>query len=203
MSSNSKKKEILKKKERKAEIKRETKETNVEMKINLDGSGVYDIKTSINFLNHMLELFSRHSGIDLQLKATGDLEHHLVEDIGIVLGQSILQALDDKKGIRRYGDKTLPMDEALAKCAIDLGGRGYYTLDLKFNKVKIEDVNAEDLVHFFESVSLNAKMNLHITVEYGENEHHKSEAAFKAFAHAFKEAIEVIGDKIPSTKGIL
>ena len=203
MSKKTSKKKQVNKSPRMAEINRKTKETNVSVKINLDGSGIYDISTSIAFFDHMLILFTRHSGIDLEVKAEGDLAHHLTEDVGIVLGQVINEALGKKKGIRRYGDKKIPMDETLAVCALDLGGRAYHKLDMKLKPGNIEDLDAENIVHFFESVTMNAKINLHIIVEYGENEHHKAEGAFKAFAHAFKEAIEIVGDKIPSTKGTL
>jgi imidazoleglycerol-phosphate dehydratase len=147
-------------------------------------------------------LFTRHSGIDLKLNAEGDLVHHLIEDIGISMGKAILKALGDKKGIKRFGDKTLPMDEALATCALDLSGRSYHHIDLKIAGI-IEDMESENLVHFFESLAINAKINLHIFVHYGSNEHHKAEAAIKSMAYAFKEAIELKGDQIPSTKGVL
>jgi len=195
MTSNSKKK-------RSAVVKRKTKETDILVDINLDGSGKSEISTRIAFFNHILELFARHSGIDLKLNAEGDLVHHLIEDIGISLGKAIFKALGDKKGIKRFGDKTIPMDEALATCAVDLSGRSYHNIDLKIKGI-IEDMEAENLVHFFESLSINAKINLHIIVHYGSNEHHKAEAAIKSLAYAFKEAIELKGEQIPSTKGIL
>jgi imidazoleglycerol-phosphate dehydratase len=195
MTSNSKKK-------RSAVVKRKTNETDIVVEINLDGSGKSEISTRISFFNHILELFTRHSGIDLKLNAEGDLVHHLIEDIGISMGKAILKALGDKKGIKRFGDKTLPMDEALATCALDLSGRSYHHIDLKIAGI-IEDMESENLVHFFESLAINAKINLHIFVHYGSNEHHKAEAAIKSMAYAFKEAIELKGDQIPSTKGVL
>jgi imidazoleglycerol-phosphate dehydratase len=195
MSSSSKTKRI-------AEIKRNTKETQIVAKIDLNGSGISEISTGIAFFDHFLELFSRHSSVDLKIDAQGDLNHHLVEDVGIVIGQVILKALGKKKGIRRFGDKTVPMDEALATTSLDLSGRSYHNIDLKIDGI-IEDLNAENLVHFFESLALNAKMNLHILIHYGLNEHHKAEAAIKSFAAAFKEAVEIIGDTVPSTKGVL
>ena len=183
-------------------VKKKTNETDILVDINLDGSGKSEISTRIAFFNHILELFTRHSGINLKLNAEGDLVHHLIEDIGISLGKAIFKALGDKKGIKRFGDKTLPMDEALATCAVDLSGQSYHNIDLKI-KVVIEDMEAENLVHFFESLSINAKINLHIIVHYGSNEHHKAEAAIKSLAYAIKEAIELKGEQLPSTKGIL
>ena len=189
-------------KKRSAVVKRKTNETEILIDINLDGSGKSEISTRIAFFNHILELFTRHSGIDLKLSAEGDLVHHLIEDIGISLGQAIKKALGNKKGIKRFGDKTLPMDEALATCAVDLSDRSFHKIDLKITGI-IEDMEAEDLIHFFESLAINAKINLHIFVHYGSNEHHKAEAAIKSLAYAFKEAIEVKGEQIPSTKGTL
>ena len=191
------------KKSRKGKIKRKTKETDVSIELNLDGSGEYDIDTDVKFFTHMLILLARHAGIDLKVHASGDLGHHMIEDVGICFGKALKQALGNKKGIQRYGDKTLPMDETLATCAVDLGGRSYHKIELKFEGRMIEDCNSEDLVHFFESCALNANLNLHILVHYGDNEHHKAEAGFKSFAHALKEAIQIVGDKIPSTKGVL
>jgi imidazoleglycerol phosphate dehydratase HisB len=203
-SPNSKKKTTTKEeKPRSVEKSRDTKETKVSLQLNLDGTGQSDISTNIAFLDHMLELFAKHASIDLTLNAEGDLDHHITEDIGITLGSAIVEALGEKKGIRRYGDKLIPMDESLAECSVDLGGRGYHHINLQFKPGTIEDVDSENLVHFFETLAINAKMNLHITVKYGENEHHKAEAAFKAFARAFREAIEIIDDTIPSTKGII
>ena len=189
-------------KKRSAVVKRKTNETDILVDINLDGSGKSEISTRIAFFNHILELFTRHSGIDLKLNAEGDLVHHLIEDIGISLGNAIYKALGNKKGITRFGDKTTPMDEALATCAVDLSGRSYHNIDLKIKGI-IEDMDAENLSHFFESLAINAKINLHIFVHYGSNEHHKAEAAIKSLAYAFKEAIEQKGEQIPSTKGIL
>jgi len=189
-------------KKRSAMVKRHTNETDIVVEINLDGSGKSEISTRIAFFNHIIELFTRHSGIDLKLSAEGDLVHHLIEDIAITMGKAISQALGNKKGIKRFGDKTLPMDEALATCAVDLSGRSYHNIDLKISGI-IEDMESENLVHFFESLAINAKINLHIFVHYGSNEHHKAEAAIKSLAYAFKEAIEVKGEQIQSTKGIL
>ncbi|MBD3353263.1 MAG: imidazoleglycerol-phosphate dehydratase HisB [Candidatus Lokiarchaeota archaeon] len=203
MPTKSNSKKTKKNTDRKATVKRKTKETDISIELNLDGVGDSEIDTRIEFLNHLFELFSRHSSTDLKIKASGDLDHHITEDIGICLGEAIMKSLGNKKGIRRYGDKTIPMDESLATCALDLGGRPYFNIDLKISKGLIEDSQAEDLEHLFESISINSKINLHIIVHYGTNEHHKVEAAIKAFARAFKEAKEIVDDKIPSTKGVL
>ncbi|MHA1340284.1 MAG: imidazoleglycerol-phosphate dehydratase HisB [Promethearchaeota archaeon] len=190
---------------RKAEIKRETKETNIIVEINLDGDGKSEISTTIGFFDHMLTLFAKHSKTNLKVKAIGDLEHHLIEDVGICLGKAIEKVLGEKRGIQRYGDKIIPMDESLALCALDLGGRIGHHIDLKTVNERVEDCQTEDIMHFFETLAQNAKMNLHIVVQYGNNDHHKIEAAFKAFAHAFREAkaINVGDNEILSTKGVL
>ncbi|MCF7884961.1 MAG: bifunctional histidinol-phosphatase/imidazoleglycerol-phosphate dehydratase HisB [Candidatus Marinimicrobia bacterium] len=191
--------------ERKAHSKRKTKETEVEIELNLDGLGKNEIETGIGFFNHMLELFSKHSGVDLKIDIKGDLEvdtHHTIEDTGIVLGQCIKEALGSKAGIQRYGF-LLPMDESLAQVAIDLSGRGELVWDAEFKREKIGDMPTEMFIHFFKSVAYNSEMTLNIQVE-GQNEHHKIEAIFKAFARALKMAIvKTDSDSIPSTKGQL
>ena len=190
--------------ERKASITRKTDETNITCELNLDGSGIYEIETTFKFMDHMLALLAKHSGIDLKVKASGDLTHHIIEDIGISLGDCFLKALADKKGINRYGSAIIPMDESLARCVIDFCGRKALVLDLKLNdECDIEDVAVEDVLHFFNSYAENAKMNLHLHILYGEDQHHKVEAAFKALARSIKEAIKIISDDIPSTKGVL
>ncbi len=190
--------------ERKASITRKTDETNITCELNLDGSGTYEIETTFKFMDHMLALLAKHSGIDLKVKASGDLTHHIIEDIGISLGDCFLKALADKKGINRYGSAIIPMDESLARCVIDFCGRKALVIDLKLNdECDIEDVAVEDVLHFFNSYAENAKMNLHLHILYGEDQHHKVEAAFKALARSIKEAIKIISDDIPSTKGVL
>ena len=190
--------------ERKAEISRKTAETDIEIQLDLDGSGVSEINTGLKFIDHMLVLLSRHAGIDLNVKAKGDLTHHTVEDIGITLGEAFVKALGDKKGINRYGWAYIPMDESLARCVLDFSGRKALVLDLTLNEeCNIEDVAIEDIRHFFNSLAENAKMNLHLHVLYGEDQHHKVEAAFKALAKAIKMAIQITGTSIPSTKGQL
>ena len=188
---------------RKVTVKRDTKETQIELTLDIDGDGTADISTTIAFFDHLLELFTRHAGMSLSVKATGDLVHHLVEDVGIVLGQAFREALGKKVGIERYGSYYIPMDETLGFSAVDFSGRPYFVIDLQFRGERIEDMAEEDIIHFFESFALHAQMNLHVKIMYGENEHHKAEAAIKALAHAIKMACTITGDKILSTKGTL
>ncbi len=188
--------------QRSASKKRNTKETQVNLKVNLDDKGS-KINTTIEFLDHMLELVARHADIKLEVSAEGDLAHHIIEDIAIVLGDTLGEALGDKKGIERYGTFYIPMDETLGFCSLDLSGRPYFVIDLKFRGEIIEDMSCEDIVHFFETLALNANINLHLETKYGSNDHHKAEAGFKAFAHSLKVAIDVTGDEILSTKGNL
>ena len=188
------------------ELNRKTNETDISIKINLDGTGKYKINTGIGFLNHMLELFSKHSNCDIILNAKGDLEvdeHHTVEDIAIILGEAIRKALKDKRGIERYGF-LLPMDESLAQVAIDFSDRPHLVWQAEFKREKIGEMPTELFEHFFQSFSNSAKCNLNIKVE-GKNEHHKIEAIFKAVAHSIKDAIsrQKGNQQIPSTKGIL
>ncbi|HMA62482.1 MAG TPA: bifunctional histidinol-phosphatase/imidazoleglycerol-phosphate dehydratase HisB [bacterium] len=191
--------------QRKAQIERKTSETQITVDLNIDGSGENSIETGIGFFDHMLELFSKHSGIDLKVAAQGDLEvdtHHTVEDIGIVLGQAIQDAVGDKKGIQRYGF-LLPMDESLAQVALDLSGRSELVWKVDFKREKIGDMPTEMFSHFFKSLAFNSAMTLNIQVE-GSNEHHKIEAIFKAFARALKMAVKrTDSQSIPSTKGQL
>ena len=182
---------------------RKTAETEITIELNLDGEGKYNNDTGFKFLDHMLDLLTKHANIDLKVKASGDLTHHIIEDIGIALGESFNNALGDKKGINRYGAALIPMDETLARCVLDFSGRKALVLDLTLNDCNIEDIAVEDIKHFFNSFAENAKMNLHLHVLYGEDQHHMVEAAFKALAHAIKEAIFISSNDIPSTKGIL
>lgn len=177
--------------ERKAQINRKTKETDISLSIFLDGKGESEISTGIGFFDHMLEGFSRHGFFDLSVKAKGDLhvdDHHTVEDTGIVLGTAILEALQDKKGIRRYGNFLLPMDETLVLCAIDLGGRPYFQFDVEFPTEKIGNFDTQLVREFFYAVSYTCKMNLHFKLLSGMNSHHIAEACFKAFAKAMDQA---------------
>ena len=186
-------------------VSRKTSETEIDIKMNLDGSGNYNISTGVNFFNHMLESFSKHSMIDLDIQAKGDIEiddHHTIEDVGILLGEAFSEAIGDKKGIKRMAHAIVPMDESVATVAIDIGGRSYCNMNLDFKNEKIGDMTSDILIHFFESFAGSAKINIYGTVE-GANDHHKAEAIFKAFAKSLKEAIKVEHDQIPSTKGVL
>ena len=188
-----------------AKISRETRETGIEIELNIDGSGESDVDTGIGFFDHMLSSFAKHSGFDLSINAKGDLEvdeHHLIEDTGIVLGQVIDKALGDKNGIARFGEARIPMDESLAEVALDLGGRSYLVLDTEFESQRVGNFSTQMVRHFFESLTQNANMNLHASV-YGDNDHHKIEALFKAFAYAMKRAVVVEGEGLRSTKGLL
>lgn len=196
---------------RKAAISRKTKETDITLRLGLDGEGKSSIKTGVGFLDHMLDLLARHAGFDLVVKAKGDLQvddHHLVEDVGIVLGQALKQALGDKAGIVRYGWAALPMDESLVLCALDLSGRPclVYGLDLPAKRIKGagSEFQTELIEEFFRAVVNAAGMNLHLRQLDGRNTHHIIEAAFKAFARALGQAVAMSGKKdVPSTKGVL
>lgn len=189
-------------------VERKTKETDISLILNLDGTGKSSIDTGIGFFNHMLEGFARHGFFDLKIKVKGDLEvdgHHTVEDIGIVLGQAIREALGSKAGIKRYGSFILPMDDALALCAIDLCGRPYFNFDCDFTSEKVGELDTELVREFFYALSYSAGMNLHIKMLSGINNHHMIEAIFKAFAKVLDEAVkkdERITDVL-STKGSL
>ena len=191
-----------------AELNRKTAETNISLKLNIDGSGISSIDTGIGFLDHMLTLFSKHGLLDLEVKACGDLQvdaHHTVEDIGIVLGQVLKEALGDKKSIKRYGTAYIPMDEALAMVSLDFGGRPYLVCNMSFTNQRVGEMDTELVEEFFRAVSTNAGMNLHINVLYGNNSHHIVEAVFKAFGRAVDEATRK-DDRIEgvmSTKGIM
>jgi len=192
---------------RNAEINRETKETNVSLRLDLDG-GEAKLSTGVGFLDHMLDLLARHGGLGLQLEASGDLEtgaHHTTEDVGICLGQAIDQALGDRTGIRRYGSALVPMDEALGECAIDVSGRPYCAFDAELPAVTIAGFDSELAEEFFRAVSNNSKITVHIWVRSGANAHHMIEASFKAFARALREAVSIDPDEsgVPSTKGTL
>ncbi len=193
---------------RKASLSRKTKETQIDCSLNLDGAGNYRVSTGLNFFNHMLELFSKHSLIDLDLKSKGDLhvdDHHTVEDVAIVIGKCIDKALGDKSGINRYGTAFVPMDESLARCVIDLSGRGHCVFHADFSRPKVSDLSTEMVEHFFRSMAENLKANIHVELLYGKNNHHRAEAIFKSFALALRDAISfnprIMG--VQSTKGNL
>ena len=192
---------------RTAEINRETKETKVTLRLDLDG-GEAKISTGVGFLYHMLELLARHGRLGLDLEASGDLEtgaHHTTEDVGICLGQAIDEALGDRSGIRRYGSALVPMDEALGECAIDISGRPYFAFDADLPEVSIAGFESELAEEFFRAVSNNSKITLHLWIRSGSNAHHMIEASFKAFARALREAVSNDPDEpgVPSTKGTL
>lgn len=195
-----------KKTSRKASLQRTTAETEVTIELNLDGTGQADIKTDIKFLTHMLELLAKHSQIDLKVECAGDLQHHIVEDVAIVLGQALQQALGEKRGITRYGFAYIPMDEALARCALDLGGRAYLVNNMNLETAQVEDIPVSLLNHFLDTFVKNANINLHFETLYGQDDHHKAEANFKALARALKQAISLdskTSDLIPSSKGMI
>lgn len=192
--------------DRTAKIERKTKETEVTLDLNLDGSGRYEIDTGIGFLDHMLTHLSKHSKIDLSVKAKGDLHvdaHHTVEDIAICLGQALEKALGDKKGIARYGYVSVPMEEALANVSIDLSGRSKFIYNVQYGTEKIGDFDVECIEEMLTSLANNGKFNLHITVPYGTNSHHIAESIFKALGQALGAAVKITGKDIPSTKGVL
>ncbi|MBQ2343076.1 MAG: imidazoleglycerol-phosphate dehydratase HisB [Acidaminococcaceae bacterium] len=190
------------KKARRAEIERKTAETQISIKLNLDGEGTCDIATGIGFLDHMLTLLAKHSFMDLTVKAKGDLEvdsHHTVEDIGIVLGEALREALGDKTGIHRYGNCFIPMDETLAQVCLDFSGRPFLVFDAEIPKIQLGNYDAEMTEEFFRAVAMHCGLTLHIRVLYGSNVHHIIEAIFKAFARAVAEAAAVD----PRVKGVM
>jgi imidazoleglycerol-phosphate dehydratase len=196
-------------KARVAKFDRQTTETQIKGALTVDGQGRYDVRTGIRFFDHMLELFTRHGGFDLTLKATGDLDvdqHHTVEDVGIVLGQAVLKALGDRKGINRAGYFVMPMDETLAVAAIDLSGRPHSVVDLKVRVRMVGDLQTELVHDFFDGFASGARANVHVKVLYGRSSHHHIEAVFKAFARALRVACAKdarLAKMLPSTKGLL
>ena len=198
-------------KQRTAQIERNTRETQIELALNLDGSGEYEIATGVPFFDHMLDLLAKHALFDLRIKAAGDIEvdyHHLVEDVGIVLGEAVNQALGDRKGINRYGFWVLPMDESQAQAdvCLDLGGRPYFVYNVKLEQNYIRDFDVAIIKHFWRSFCDSAKINLHIELKFGEDLHHCIEAIFKAVARALRMACDTDPralDLIPSSKGRL
>lgn len=190
-------------KSRTAIVNRQTHETQILLKLNLDGSGKSSVSTTIGFLDHMFELFAKHGHFDLTVKAKGDThidQHHLVEDLGIALGEAILQAVGDKKGISRYGNFLLPMDETLSYVALDLSNRPYFVWKVKLTPhVRIGGLEGDLLEHFFESIAMNARMNLHMALKHGKLPHHISESLFKGFARALAQSVS----RDPRVKGVL
>jgi imidazoleglycerol-phosphate dehydratase len=194
---------------RSAVFDRKTTETRIRGRLAIDGRGTYDVGTGIRFLDHMLELFARHGGFDLTLRATGDLDvdqHHTVEDVGIALGQALLEALGDRKGINRAGYFLMPMDETLALAAVDLSGRAHAVVDLRLKVRQVGDLQSELVHEFFDGFAAGARANVHVKVLYGRSSHHQVEAVFKAFARALRVACARdarLKKMLPSTKGLL
>lgn len=194
---------------RQASIKRETNETQIEVSLNLDGTGQYDVETGIGFLDHMLEQLSRHSLMDLKVKAKGDLHidyHHTTEDTGIAIGQAVAKALGERRGITRYGSALIPMDETLTRAAIDMSGRPYLIWKVNFTRDKLGEMDTELFKEWFQAFAQGAGATLHLENLYGENNHHIVESSFKALARAFRQAVELDprkADAVPSTKGTL
>ncbi|MEM2942847.1 MAG: imidazoleglycerol-phosphate dehydratase HisB [Candidatus Bathyarchaeia archaeon] len=191
---------------RRAKAKRKTAEVKISVDLNLDGKGTARTETGNRFLDHLIRTLARHSLIDIEVEAVGDLKHHLSEDVALTLGEAICKALGNKKGIRRFGSAHVPMDDSLARAAIDLGGRPYVCLDLKIQSSEIEDLKTEDIEHFFASLAQTSKSNIHVATLYGTNDHHKVEAATKALALAMREAFSRdprISRTVPSVKGEL
>jgi imidazoleglycerol-phosphate dehydratase len=194
---------------RTAQIQRDTKETQISVKLDLDGTGQTQVSTGIGFFDHMLDSFARHSGLDLTVEAKGDLHidfHHTVEDVGIVLGQAVAKALDGFKGIRRFGHAYIPMDETLSRCAIDLSNRPYLIWKVSFSRPKIGDFDTELFKEFHQAFAMNAGACVHLECLYGDNNHHIAESGFKALARALRVAIELdpkTHGQAASTKGVL
>jgi imidazoleglycerol-phosphate dehydratase len=191
---------------RTSHIQRLTGETDVTLSLSLDGTGAGERETGVGFFDHLLDALARHGGLDLDVQVRGDLEtgaHHTVEDTGIVLGQALDEALGDRAGIRRFGHAVLPMDEARAACALDISGRPFTEFAADFPAERVADFDTELAEEFMRAVANHAKLTLHLSVETGTNAHHMVEVAFKAFARALREAVEVEGGGVPSTKGLL
>lgn len=191
---------------RKATVKRETKETNINLELDIDGSGNYEMVTGIRMFDHLLSQMARHGIFDIKISASGDDQHHLVEDVAICLGKAMADALADKRGIVRMANASVPMDDALAMVAVDLGGRGYTVLELPFSDNDMIGFPTDLIRHFLEAFAAEAKLNLHARIVYGTNDHHKAEAVFKALGRALGAATRIdprISGELPSTKELL
>lgn len=194
---------------RKATVERKTRETEISVSLDLDGTGTFDVRTGIGFLDHMLESFSRHSCIDLHVRAKGDVHidfHHTTEDTAIVIGQAIAKALGAPKGIRRFGSALIPMDETLTRCAVDVSGRPYFVWKVSFSRAKLGEMDTELFKEWFQALSQSAGLTLHIENIHGENNHHIAESCYKACARALRDALETdprLAGAVPSTKGTL
>jgi imidazoleglycerol-phosphate dehydratase len=188
---------------RAAEVERKTKETEVRVKLNVDGAGSYEVNTGVSFFDHLLSSFAKHGYFDLAVSAKGDNEHHVVEDVAIALGEAFKKALGDKRGIRRFGSAIVPMDDVLVLTSVDISGRSYCVNSVTFRRKKIEGMSSEMIGHFLASFASEFKINLHAKVLEGRNEHHKAEALFKSLGLSLREACSIVGQGIPSTKGVL
>jgi len=192
--------------ERTAKIERKTNETNIRCEVNLDGQGRYEIDTGVGFLDHMLTHISKHGKIDITVKAKGDLNvdaHHTVEDVGICLGEALVKALGDKKGIARYGTSSVPMEDALANVSVDLSGRPFCVYNVQYRTERIGDFDVECVEEMLRAFSNSGRLNLHVNVSYGTNSHHIAEAIFKGLGQSLAQAVRIVGHEIPSTKGTL
>ena len=192
--------------QRTSKIERKTNETDIVVELNLDGQGRYEIDTGVGFFDHMLTHLSKHSKMDMVVKAKGDLEidaHHTIEDVGICIGEALVEALADKKGIARYGHSIVPMEDAKAEVTVDLSGRPFLVYKVAFPSEKIGEFDVECVEEFLRSFSTVGKFNLHTEVPYGANSHHIAEAIFKALGQAIGAAVKIIGTEVPSTKGVL
>ncbi len=195
--------------DRTSTVKRYTNETKIDLTFGVDGEGKASLETGVPFLSHMLDLFAKHGQFDLSVDAKGDIEvdgHHTTEDIGICIGQALREALGDKKGIKRYGNAFVPMDEALAQCAVDVGGRGFASIETSFDQHWIGDMSASLINHFIHSFATEARITIHAKIIAGHNDHHRAEALFKALARALDDATRIDvrrGDSVPSTKGTI
>jgi len=190
---------------RTAEVSRRTGESNIYLKVSLDGSGSAEVKTGTNFLDHMLKSLATHSLIDITGKAEGDLKHHVIEDVSICLGEALRKALGNAAGIRRFGYAFVPMDCSVAFAAVDLVNRPYVKIDLKLTGEEVEDMRCQDISHFLETLALSARANMHIWIQYGSNDHHKIEAAIKALALSLRQAVSKDPRRtgVPSSKGVI
>lgn len=197
--------ERVEKKLREAEYSRKTAETEIKVKVKLDGAGLANVHTGVSFMDHMLRSLATHSLIDISVEASGDLSHHIIEDVAICLGEAIRRAIGDAFDIRRFGYAIVPMDCSLAFAALDLSNRPYPKIDLKLESKRIEDASREDIHHFLETLASSLRANIHIWVQYGSNDHHKVEAAFKALALSLRQAISMDPARkgVPSAKGVL
>ncbi len=190
---------------RTAQIHRATKETTISVQVNLDGGGQYQVRSSIGFLKHMIELISAHSLIDIRLEAGGDLVHHIVEDTALALGEAIHDALGERKGIMRFGWALAPLDESLSYASVDLAKRPFAVIDLKLEKEGVEDLPREDIYHFIRSLAFGMQANVHVVTQYGENDHHKAETGIKALAMSLRQAVtpDPRRSGVPSSKGLI